>query len=104
MMVAAIGECTQRSLYKSELPQKLIAACRLSHVSIELFILFYVSKRIDITKWKQIEKVPKEKEKKRKSRNQVKAPVHWPCALKIHYLIIPKSFVDSSNRKFCTKR
>lgn len=31
-----------------ELPQKLIAACWLSHVSIELFILFYVSKQIDI--------------------------------------------------------
>lgn len=101
MRVAAIGECTQRSLYKSELPQKLIAACRLSHVSIELFILFYVSKQIDTSKWK---KVPIEREKERKSRNQVKVPVHWPCALKILYLIIPKSFVDSSNRKFCTKR
>lgn len=53
MRVAAIGECTQRSLYKSELPQRLIAACRLSHVSIELFILFYVSKQIDTSKWKK---------------------------------------------------
>lgn len=62
MRVAAIGECTQRSLYMSELPQKLIAACRLSHVSIELFILFYVSKQIDTSKWKKYLQKKRKKE------------------------------------------